>query len=190
MCQYRYIQFRCTCDGQVWFKACASPVPAPELNTGYSLCRQKSFQSPYTVTFSAVCCCCHALRLQAGGYPIDVHIIISEFNEGVREVLGKSTDEELWIQLHSLAGTQWEYLVLQSFKLVENELEGLRNFSLGEKVIKTEDHVGRAIQRNKTSIDTAVRGRSEGEDGRNNASREDGMTSVEEISRSLYLMCV
>lgn len=197
MCQYRYIQFRCTCDGQVWFKACASPISVPELNTGYLLCRQKSFQSPYTVTFSAICCRCHALRLQAGGYSLDAHVIISEFNEGIREVLGKSTNEELWIQLHSLAGTQWEYLVLRSVESVENGLEGLRNLSLGEKVIKTKDRVRSATQRNKSSIGTAVQGSREGEDGGNNAGCGDGMTSVngsdktvEEISRSLYLMYV
>lgn len=88
---------------------------------------------------------------------------------------------------------------MQSVESVENGLEGLRNLSLGEKVIKTKDHVRGATQRNKTSIGTAVQGSREGEDGGNNAGCGDGMTTcsvngsdktVEEISRSLYLMYV
>lgn len=174
MCQYRYVKFHCTCDGQVWFKACANPIPAPELNIGYSLCRQKSFQSPYTATFRAVCCCCFTLRLQTGGYSIDAHAIISEFNEGVREVLGESTNGEPWIQLRSLAGAQWEHLILRSAKSVEDELEGLGNLSLGEQIAYTKHHSrGKELLRN-----TAIK---LGEYGVGDICCGDGTSSVEGV---------
>lgn len=166
---------------------------------GYSLCRQKSFRSPYTATFRAICCSCFTLRLQTGGYSIDAHVIISEFNEGIRELLGESTNGETWIQLRSLAGAQWDHLVLRNAKSVEDELGGLENLSLGEPVAYTKHHSGSAMAGSRgeeTLGDAAI----QVVDGVRNFGRGDGTRSaggvggsdktVEEISRSLDLMCV
>lgn len=184
MCQYRYIKFHCTCDGQVWFKACTNPTPAPELNIGYSLCLQKSFQSPYAVTFSGICCSCCTLRLQTSGHSIDAHVIISEFNEGIREVLSESTNKEPWVQLHSLADTQWELLVFRSVQSVEDGLAGLRNLSLGEQVIKTKDQTGGGARRENSMSDAETKGLSEGGEGTNNTGRADKMNTTEGVSSS------
>lgn len=171
---------------------------------GYSLCRQKSFRSPYTATFGAICCSCFTLRLQTGGYSIDAHAIISEFNEGIRELLGESTNGgEAWIQLRSLVGAQWDHLVLRNAKSVEDELGGLENLSLGEPVAYTKHHSGSAMAGSRgeeTLGDAAIQVVDEGKYGVINFGRGDGTRSaggvggsdktVEEISRSLGSMCV
>lgn len=170
---------------------------------GYSLCRQKSFRSPYTATFGAICCSCFTLRLQTGGYSIDAHAIISEFNEGIRELLGEPMNGETWIQLRSLDGAQWDHLVLRNAKSVEDELEGLGNLSLGEKIAYTKHHSGSAMggsQEEETLGDAAIQVVGEGKYGVRNVGRGDGTRSaggvggsektVEDISRSLDSMCV